>query len=128
MKHDDWETIHALTEAARMAAETRLAHWLHREADISAAIERLSDRAEAQSIADTAASRAGADLRWQAWCNLRRTEALAELARVRYRRLAAEETMRQAARRSIATEAVLRKERAMRVRSIVLREERDGQG
>jgi cell division protein FtsB len=128
LKQSDWETIHALAEAARMAAETRLAPWLRREAGLTVAIERLAEQAITAPPSDMPAERARADVLWQKWCDLRRSEALAELARVRYRKVASEEALRQAVRRSIATEAVLRTERARLARKLDLRTEREGNG
>jgi hypothetical protein len=70
--------------------------------------------------------RAGADLRWQVWCDARRTTLLAELAQVRYRKAAATETMRHATRRTIATEAVQRDEEKEAARLRARRAEREG--
>jgi hypothetical protein len=123
-----WDTIHALTETALHAEEARLSSWLRREAEINAAIERLDGDAGPGLTTDPVALRAGADLRWQAWCDRRRSELLAELALIRYRKHAAEEAMRHAARRSIATKAILGSERAKLARKAALRTEREGLG
>ena len=123
-----WQEIHGLAEVARLAEETRVAQWQRREAEIEAAIARLDQGAAVDPLADTPLRRAGADLRWELWCDARRTALLAELAQIRYRKAAAAETMRHAARRTIATEAVLRQERKADARLQASRAEREGRG
>jgi hypothetical protein len=123
-----WQEIHGLAEVARLAEETRVAQWQRREAEIEAAIARLDQGAAYDPLADTPLRRAGADLRWEIWCDARRTALLAELAQVRYRKAAATETMRHAARRTIATEAVLSEERKADARLRASRAEREGRG
>jgi hypothetical protein len=126
MKKTGWDVIHALTETALHAEEAKVSAWLRREAEINAAIARLDGDAGPGVMTDPVAFRAGADLRWQAWCDRRRSELLAELALIRYRKHAAEEAMRHAARRSIATRAILGSERARLARRAALRAEREG--
>jgi hypothetical protein len=128
MKAGAWREIHALAGVALLAEETRVAEWRRREAEIDAALARLEEAALPGPVDDTPLRRAGADLRWQAWCDARRTALLAELAQIRYRRAAAEEKMRRAARRSIATEAVLRAELRAADRLRENRSEREGRG
>jgi hypothetical protein len=123
-----WQEIHGLAEVARLAEETRVAQWQRREAETEAAIARLDQGAAVDPLADTPLRRAGADLRWEIWCDARRTVLLAELAQIRYRKAAAAETMRHAARRTIATEAVLRQERKADARQQASRAEREGRG
>lgn len=128
MTQTQWQTICSLTEAARQAEEARLSSWLRREAEILQAIDRLDDNSGQDLMADPVAHRAGADLRWQVWCDRRRSELLAELAQIRYRKQAASEEMQLAARRCIATAAVLRDARNTRLRRACLRAQREGQG
>jgi hypothetical protein len=126
MRAGGWGEIHALAGMALLAEETRLAGWRRREAEIGEALARLDRAASPEPLADTPLRRAGADLRWQVWCDARRTALLSELAQVRYRMAAAEEAMRRAARRSIATEAVLQAERKAEGRLRANRAEREG--
>lgn len=121
-----WRQIHELTEIARQAAEVRLAEWLRQEAGLTADLARLDDAARPDLSDDPAMRRAGADLRWQVWCDARRAALLSELARIRYRRAAAEESLRHAARRSIATGAVLQAGQKIEARLRESRAEREG--
>jgi hypothetical protein len=126
MTSRDWRKIHALTEQVRLAAEVSLAQWQRREAEVTSALSRLDGTAAPELLEDDVVRRAGADLRWQAWCDARRTTLLAELARIRYRKAAAEEELRHAARRGIATQAVLRAEERIEARLNANRAEREG--
>jgi hypothetical protein len=128
MSATQWQPLLALVEASRMAAETRLAQWRRYETEIADAIERLDASAATDLTGDDTLRRAGADLRWQAWCDARRTALLSDLAQVRYRRTAAEEAVRHAAARFIATEAVASTERKRAQRLQASRDEREGRG
>lgn len=121
-----WDRLLPLTEAARLAAETKLADWRRRQASIEAAIARLDESAAAGLNEDETLRRAGADVRWQTWCAAQRTTLLTELAQVRYRCGMAEEAMRHAAARSIAAEAVARSEKTAALRQRAMRDEREG--
>jgi hypothetical protein len=126
MRRADWRDINALFELARQARETRLAEWRRREAEIEDGLARISAAGAEGTTEDEVMRRAGADLRWQAWCDARRTALLGQLAQVRYRRAAAEEDLRKAARRTIATAAVLRTEEKAAARLRDSRAEREG--
>jgi hypothetical protein len=126
MTPSDWSPLVPLVKASRMAAETRLAEWQRREAKIMAAIARLDGPIAVELGGDDVLRRAGADLRWQAWCDARRTALSAELAQVRYRRVAAEEAMRHAAARDIALGDVARTALRDRARTLAMRAEREG--
>jgi predicted aminopeptidase len=126
MTATSWNRLLPLTDAARLAAETRLADWRRREQAIEAAISRLDESAAGGLNEDETLRRAGADVRWQTWCAAQRTALLTELAQVRYRRSMAEESMRHAAARAIAAEAVARDENAAALRQRAMRAEREG--
>lgn len=126
MTPSDWSRLVPLVEASRMAAETRLAEWQRREAEVTAVIARLDGPLAVDLGGDELLRRAGADLRWQAWCDARRTALSAELAQVRYRRAAAEEAMRHAAARDIALRDVSRAALRDNARAQAMRAEREG--
>jgi predicted aminopeptidase len=126
MTHTTWNRLLPLTEAARLAAETRLAAWRRRQAAVEAAIARLDESAAVGLNEDEALRRAGADVRWQTWCAAQRTKLLSELAQVRYRCSVAEEAMRHSSARSIAAEAVAKSERMAALRQRAMRNEREG--
>jgi hypothetical protein len=126
MNPSDWTRLVPLVEASRMAAETRLAEWQWREAEIIAAIARLDGPLAVDIGGDALLRRAGADLRWQAWCDARRSALSADLAQVRYRRAAAEEAMRHAAARDIALRDVARATQKHAARTRAMRAEREG--
>lgn len=110
MKTQGWAALLPLADAVRLAAETRLAEALRAETALAEAIDRL-DRSAGAPSGDEALRRAGADLRWERWCAARRATLLTDLAQLRYRRMAAEEAMRRAAARALATADLARHER-----------------
>jgi hypothetical protein len=125
MKMEGWASLLPLADAVRLAAETRLAKALHAEATLTEALDRL-DQSAGAGTEDEAMRRTGADLRWERWCAARRGALLTDLAQLRYRRMVAEEAMRHAAARALATAELARNERTRLAHLRASRAEREG--
>ncbi len=128
MKDREWKELLGLLNAIRHAEESRLAALARRKAEIETALVRLEDAVELPTDGDGAYLRSGSNMRWQAWCDARKTELHTELAHVRYRQAVQAEVTRIASARSLASEAVLRDAALSAEHLRELRRERDGGG
>jgi len=126
MKSREWRELCDLVNAVRQAEESRLAGWVRRRADVEAALARVEEAADLPARNDDAYQRAGGDLRWQAWCDARKTELHADLAHVRFRQAAQIEATRRATARALATEAVWRDASRRETQLEERRREREG--
>lgn len=104
MKKEQFNQVAEITSVLFQAAQSKLAQAVKRENDLRKMLATLEQsrtaRANANLLDTDVAMIAGADLRWQAWVDQRRSSLNHELAKC----LAAQDHLRETARRAFGKE------------------------